>query len=324
MRTKIHVALFLSVLALVLQACGGGEKARQDQVVELRDKVEQGTRDEQHVFEIRGEVAQLRGRVNNLLSDPLRQDTESLEQRLLGTGERMGLRLGALRATEILQGEGPLRWQIYQASIRGRNQYLKRWLQDLVNWPVGLYPLKIVATDDPRTATSYRGTLTLAVPLFALPPEAAEPPEPKPAGPQPQEDDETAHELWRLRQNLARIEAAKSALPGFQKEKAALEEILAALDAIPVRGREFVEAFDAVLNAGERAGALQGYVVEPGRVEVTATVPTDRAGEDLAQSLGRVPSLEPGRVVEREQTRVGLRVVVEARRTGDPLVQLSG
>lgn len=309
------VAGSLVAILLLMAACGGGENARQDELNALREKVRVAQKDEDRLFDRLRVAVSLRTRLRSLASDPLRQDPINLEERLKDSGTQLGLKVLRFRPTTEEQSSGPLSLEIYSARIKGTNDALARWLKDVASWEVSLVPIGIDSSTDPLSSL-YVHDVTFALPVWSMPPEAARPKEA--AAPAQSDASGVDYEIWRLKQNLARFEAARKALTGVEQEIGQLTAIQDALDGLKNRSQVLLASLFDILDAAGRAGALSGFRLDGDGAQVEAVVLSRQGQEALVSGLAASPHLAEVKVASQEQTRAGIRVVVHAKIHGEP------
>lgn len=305
----------LPALALVLIAgCGEQEKAQQTELISLREQVRTGNKEERVLLNTKREAVTLRGQLHRLADDDLRHDTESLELRLQNTGTRIGLhKVRRLVREGLKRGDGDLNWRLYRLRIRGHNDVLQRWLRDMVSWPVGISPMKLVSQKD--AIGNFEHEYTFAIPEWELPeksPSPGNPPDPSAAP-----EGAVAYEIWQLRQNVARIEEARKVLPAIRAERDALQSLMDQVQGLGDPNRAFVDALDAVLRATKRSGSLQGYSIEPHQAEVTAVLLSENALQSYLGYLESSPSFKNAEEISTERTKLGLRCVVQVELARD-------
>jgi hypothetical protein len=305
---KFVTVTLAALLVAAFSSCGGRDAARNTELNRLRDEVSKGNKESNRINEVMGDMMTLRGRLARELQDDLRFNKDALETRLRDTGERIGLnRVGYLKEEGTRDRGSNVRWQVYSISFRGPADVAQRWLHDATSWSVGLYPIRVTATKDPLG--KFEHEMQLAVPVWQISEQMPRLPEPPPPGPEP--EDATDHEIWRLQQTLALINANRQALPGIQSELDTLKGIAAELGELKNKSQRFVTAMEEIIGASNRSGALQGYSVHEDGAEVTAVVLNDGALRSFLDFLSGASSLTAPEVESKEATRVGTRAVVK-------------
>jgi len=293
---------------LLLAGCGGGEEAKKNEIAALEKQVNEGLKQQERLFGLKGEVAALRRQLKSMASDPLRSSLEELQQRLASTGTSLGLQVRRLQPEGTMDLDGPTDVEVFRLRLRGKPENLERWLRDVVTWEVALYPTAIETVKEDRGGE--RHDLTFSRPVWSLPPEAPDPAQPPPPGPEP--EDFTESRIWRLQQNLAQTEEARKVMPATQEEMDRLAAIPTDIELWKKRSTALIAALTDALAAVDRMGALEALSADLANTKITAVVLNQGVEADLVDALSQSTNLRNVAAASRQQTRIGLRVIIDA------------
>jgi len=204
--------------------------------------------------------------------------------------------------------DGPTDVEVFRLRLRGRPENLERWLHDVATWEVALFPTAIETVKEDRGGELHN--LTFSMPVWSLPPEAPDPAQPPPPGPEP--EDFTESRIWRLQQNLARTDEACKVLPATREEMDRLAAIPEDINRWKKRSRALLATLSDALGAVKRMGALEGLSADLATMKITAVVLNEQVEADLVDALSQSTNLRDVAVASRQQTRIGLRVVIDA------------